>query len=107
MMVSFVAMNLITRDTDYAVRALCYMAQRPEQVVSVTDLCSQFSMPRPYLRRVLQGLARHNILKCSRGQGGGCQLRKDPSQILLADLMEVFHGKLDFTRCVFRAAVCP
>lgn len=100
-------MNLITRDTDYAVRALCYMAQRPEQVVSVTDLCSQFSMPRQYLRRVLQALARHNILESFRGHGGGFKLRKDPSQILLTELMAVFQGKFDFTRCVFRAAVCP
>ena len=99
-------MTLITRDTDYAVRALCYMAQRPEQVVSITELCSQFAMPRPYLRRVLQTLARNNILYSYRGQGGGFKLRKKPSDIMLADLMEILQGKINFTRCVFRASVC-
>ncbi len=100
-------MNLITRDTDYAVRALCFMAQNPERVVSVTDLGTRFAIPRQYLRRILQSLARHNILESSRGQGGGFKLRKHPSRILLSDLMEVFHGALDFTRCVFRSAACP
>lgn len=103
-------MNLITRDTDYAVRALCYMAQRPEQMVSVTELCSQLDLPRPYLRRVLQALAgtpRHAILESSRGKGGGFRLRKDPSSILLSDLIEVFQGKIDFTRCILRASACP
>ncbi len=100
-------MNLIMRDTDYAVRALCYMARNPEQVASVTSLGARFAIPRQYLRRILQTLARHQILESSRGQGGGFKLRKDPSRILLSDLMGVFHGALDFTRCVFRSAVCP
>ena len=103
-------MNLITRDTDYAVRALCYMAQRPKQVVSVTELCAELDMPRQYLRRILQMLARHqrnDILASYRGKGGGFQLRKDPAKILLTDLIEVFQGKTDFTRCAFRASVCP
>ena len=99
-------MNLITRDTDYAVRALCYMAQRPEQALSVTALCADSKLPRPYLRRVLQTLARHRILDSCRGQGGGFRLRKDPARIFLADLIEAFQGRIDFTRCVFRASVC-
>ena len=103
-------MNLITRDTDYAVRALCYMARRPEQVVSVTELCSELGLPRHYLRRILQMLARHrsnDILGSYRGKGGGFQLRKDPAKIFLTDLIEAFQGKTDFIRCVFRASVCP
>ena len=105
-MVSFRAMNLITRDTDYAVRALCYMARKPEQVVSVTDLCAQLDMPRPYLRRVLQTLAREHILDSFRGQGGGFRLLKAPSGIMLTDLIETFQGRIDFTRCTFRASAC-
>ena len=103
-------MNLITRDTDYAVRALCYMAQRPEQMMSVTELCSELALPRAYLRRVLQTLARskaHQILESFRGKGGGFRLRMDPAQILLSDLIEVFQGGTEFTRCVFRSSVCP
>lgn len=103
-------MNLITRDTDYAVRALCYMAQRPDQVVSVTELCSELKLPRQYLRRVLQMVARnphHPILHSYRGKGGGFQLRVAPAKILLTDLIEIFQGKTDFTRCAFRASVCP
>ena len=103
-------MNLITRDTDYAVRALCYMAKRPEQLVSVAELCSELMMPRAYLRRVLQTLARnkvHRILESFRGKGGGFKLSKAPEQILLSDLIEVFQGGTEFTRCVFRSSVCP
>lgn len=99
-------MNLITRDTDYAVRALCYMAQKPGKVVSAKELCEQFSLPKPYLRRILQSLARSGILQSRRGQGGGFELKHDPTQVRLADLMEVFQGAFDFTRCTFRASVC-
>lgn len=100
-------MNLITRDTDYAVRALCFMAQRPDETVSVTDLCSQFDLPRQYLRQVLQRLARNGILDSFRGQGGGFRLRKKSSDILLTDVIKIFQGRIDFTRCIFRGNVCP
>ena len=99
-------MNLITRDTDYAVRALCYMAQRPGHTVSVPEFCSELGLPRAYLRSVLQVLAHHRILASSRGKGGGFKLTKDPALLTLAGLMEIFQGKTDFTRCVFRASAC-
>ena len=50
-------MKLLTRDTDYAVRALLAMAGK-KSIVSVADLVAALKIPGPFLRRILQRLAR-------------------------------------------------
>ena len=100
-------MHLINRETDYAVRALCYLARHPRDIVPVARLCAEAHTPRPYLRRILQTLAKAGMLDSFRGKGGGFRLRKSVSGIRLADVMEIFQGNPDFTRCVFRNKVCP
>jgi Rrf2 family protein len=101
-------MNLITRDTDYAIRALMYLARRPtEEVVPVPVLAETLEIPRPYLRSILQTLSRHGVLKSRRGTGGGFALTQDPRKIGLADLATIFQGSIDLTRCVLRDHVCP
>ncbi len=99
-------MNLINRNTDYAVRALLYMAQRPDQVLSVTDLHTKLNVPRPYLRTILQKMAHAGILSSHRGQHGGFELNKLPETILLTDVIELFQGEVDLSECVFQGEAC-
>ena len=103
----FAEMNLINRDTDYAVRALRYLAQRPGMVLSVAELHDELSVPRPYLRSILQKLARGGILRSHRGQHGGFQLDKAPEDILLTDVMELFQGEVSMTQCMLHGEACP
>lgn len=98
--------SLINRDTDYAVRALRYLAQRDEGVVSVAEMAPELSIPRSYLRRILQELARHGVLESFRGRRGGFRLSKRPQEIILTDVIELFQGELDFAPCVFRGELC-
>ena len=91
-------MRLITKDTDYAIRALCHMAGQPAgALTSAAELCRRFDLPRPYLRRILQTLARRGILRSSRGPAGGFALAKSPARIRVADVLTVFQGALEFT----------
>lgn len=100
-------MHLINLETDYAVRALCCLARHPRAIVPVTLLCGESHTPRPYLRRILQTLAKAGILDSFRGKGGGFRLRRSASAIRLAEVTKIFQGVTDFTRCGFRNQVCP
>ncbi|MDD2598914.1 MAG: Rrf2 family transcriptional regulator [Kiritimatiellae bacterium] len=100
-------MNLINRDTDYAVRALRFLAQRPGEILSVADLHAELGIPRAYLRGILQKLARAEILRSHRGQRGGFQLNRQPATIQLLDLMELFQGDVSLTQCMFHGEACP
>ena len=100
-------MKLITRDTDYAVRALCHIACQNERIVSVSELVRKLKIPRPFLRKILQALNKFGILKSYKGSGGGFLLAKPAGKIYLTDLMSIFQGVLEINECIFKKRICP
>lgn len=100
-------MKLITRNTDYALRALFFIAKRREKIVSVSELVNALKMPRPFLRKILQVLNKKGILKSYKGKGGGFLLEKPAGKILLTDLIGIFQGPLELNECFFKKLICP
>jgi len=100
-------MKLITRDTDYAIRALCYIFKHKKKVISASDLVSELRIPRSFLRKILQKLNKKGILKSFKGQGGGFLAAKPADKIFLVDLIETFQGKVSLNECFFRKLTCP
>jgi len=100
-------MKLITRNTDYAMRALCYIAGRGTASVSAAEMVAQLKIPRPFLRKLLQTLSAEGILRSFKGQGGGFSLAKLPQDVLLADLVRIFQGTVELNECIFKKKICP
>ena len=59
-------MKLITRDTDYAVRALIFIIKQKKEVISVNKLINNLKLPRPFLRKILQVLNKKGILNSAK-----------------------------------------
>jgi Rrf2 family protein len=87
-------MKLITRDTDYALRALCFITKHKKQIVSVAQLVKELKIPRPFLRKLLQVLNKKSI-------------PKPANKIFLLDLMKIFQGPWALNECFFKKDVCP
>ncbi len=100
-------MKLITRDTDYAIRALCFVAKQKKKIVSVSELVEKLKIPRPFLRKILQILNKKGLLNSYKGQGGGFILNVLPDKIFLVDLMEIFQGPVTLNECLFKKIPCP
>ncbi len=100
-------MKLVTRDTDYAVRALCYIAGKKSGLVSVTELVSELKIPRPFLRKLLQVLGKSGIVRSTKGVGGGFRLALPVSKIKLSRLIEIFQGRFEMNDCLFKKKICP
>ena len=100
-------MKLITRNTDYAIRALCCIAGGKEEVVSADQIVKSLEMPRPFLRRILQKLNKKRFLYSYKGKGGGFALAVSPKKIIITDLMEIFQGPLKLNECTFKKNICP
>jgi Rrf2 family protein len=99
-------MNLLARDTDYAVRAILYMAQHEGALVSTADLDRDLKLPRPFMRKTLQVLQKEGYLTSVKGYKGGFRLDRKPSQIRLIDLMHVFQGEISLGDCLFKKKIC-
>ena len=100
-------MKLITRDTDYAVRALCCIAEQKQEVISADRLVKSLDMPRPFLRKILQTLTKAGLLNSSKGKDGGFTLALSPGEITLTDVMKIFQGPIKLNECTFKKNICP
>jgi Rrf2 family protein len=99
--------KLITRNTDYAVRALCCIAEQKQEVISADQLVKSLEMPRPFLRKILQTLNKEGLLNSSKGKGGGFALAVSPGKITLTDVMKIFQGPIRLNECKFKKSDCP
>ena len=104
-------MNFISRDTDYAIRALVYMHRglknTKRKVFIVEEIIKKEKLPERFLRRILQNLAKNKILRSYKGKDGGFSFLKSPSDIKLTDIIRVFQGKIDLTNCLLKGKPCP
>ena len=100
-------MKLITRNTDYAIRALANIAGRKDERVSALALAKDSGIPGPFLRRILQRLGSKGFVRSYKGIGGGFTLAKKPSYIYISDVIEVFQGRLRLNECLFKKSLCP
>ena len=100
-------MDFITRDTDYAIRALCSIVKNKQELVSVSRLVKDLKIPLPFLRGILQKLNKNGILKSYKGKGGGFKLALSPNKVSVADLIKVFQGPLKLQKHLFKRKICP
>ncbi|MCX5667084.1 MAG: Rrf2 family transcriptional regulator [Candidatus Omnitrophica bacterium] len=100
-------MKLISRNTDYAVRAVCYIARQDKKIVSVVELVKALGIPGPFLRKILQVLNKKRILISNKGSGGGFKLARKEDKIFLSELMEAFQGPFRLNECTFKKELCP
>lgn len=100
-------MKLITRDTDYALRAVCFIAKNKERLYPVSSLVKNLRIPGPFLRKLLQVLHNKGILNSFKGKGGGFSLAKPPEYIFLTDIMHIFQGEFCLNECSLGKGICP
>ena len=100
-------MKLITRNTDYAVRALCCIAEKKEEVISTDRFVKSLEMPRPFLRKILQTLTKEGLLNSSKGKNGGFSLAVSPEKITLIEVMKIFQGSIRLSEHKFKKSDCP
>ncbi len=63
-------------------------------------------MPRAYLSKLLQNLARKGFLKSYRGQEGGFVLARQARDITLLEIIEAVEGRIYFNECLIEKGLC-
>ena len=83
---------LITRASEYAILSLILISSAKNPIDSDT-LSKELSISKSFLAKILQSLAKQNILKSYKGVNGGFLLYKEPSSIKMLDVMTCVEGK--------------
>jgi Rrf2 family protein len=97
---------LVTRETDYAVRCVLYLAQDKDQVASVGEIADQMHIPKSFLAKILQRLVREGIVESIRGVNGGFRLLRSPAQITLLEVLTAIQGVAPVNSCAIDKRRC-
>jgi len=100
-------MKLITKNTDYAIRALLEIGCHKNAFISARDIARHQKIPYQYLRKILQVLIKNGMIVSKEGSRGGFHLCQDPHKIKLVDVIVMFQGPIEFSECMFRKQLCP
>src|SRR3990170_3179521 len=97
----------ITRQADYAVWAMIYLAQLgSEQRASTSQIAQEKKIPPSFLAKIVSQLSVAGLLQTSRGARGGVSLAKAPNQISLLDVVEAIDGPILLNDCVGDINAC-
>lgn len=101
-------MDLIRRDTDYALRLAAVLAcQADNKPMSAKQLSQRAAVPYPITCKLLQKLSAVKIVKSARGAQGGFGLARPASQITFGQVVAAIQGKPMIIRCLMGDFQCP
>jgi Rrf2 family protein len=97
----------ITRQADYAVRAVLHLARVGNAERSATStVAREQNIPPSFLAKIISQLSIAGLLHTSRGARGGVTLARDPKDITLLDVIEAIDGPIQLNECVGENGVC-
>ncbi len=97
----------ITRQADYAVRAVLYLAQLgDERRASTSQIAKEQQIPPSFLAKIVSQLSVAGLLQTSRGARGGVSLARTPDQISLLEVVEAIDGPILLNECVGDNGAC-
>lgn len=98
---------LFSRSTQYALQALVKVPEAcQDEYVTVTNLSDEIDVPKEFLAKIFQKLAKHGILESRRGRGGGFRLSRPPGDINIYEIVELIDGPDPMSGCIFDGKTC-
>ena len=91
---------MFSQTVEYALRAVVYLAQRHDEgPVDSGQIAKATQVPSSYLAKILQDLARTEILTSKRGVGGGFRLSRPPDDLSVLDVVTAIEPIQRITGC--------
>ena len=97
----------ITKQADYAVRAMAYLAKlKVNERAATSDIAKNQKIPPSFLAKIVSQLSVAGLLQTSRGARGGVSLARPADEISLLDVVEAIDGPILLNDCVGDNSAC-
>ena len=97
----------ITRQADYATRAVLYLARAGiDQLTPTNEVAIKQSIPSSFLSKIIAQLSIAGLLHTYRGAKGGIRLARQPQNITLLEEIEAIDGPIRLNVCVEEEGLC-
>ncbi len=95
----------LTRQTDYALRLMIYLAVAEQPLATISEVSGSFRMSRNHLMKIVHHLAQLGYLQTLRGKGGGIRLARRAQDIRIGDVVRDLEPAIPLIDC--RNPPCP
>ena len=91
---------MFSNTVEYALRAIVHLAHEAPAARTTAQIAEATRVPKDYLSKILQGLAKEGIVQTQRGVGGGVSLAKPPDELTILDVVNAVDP-------IRRYRICP
>lgn len=100
---------MYSRQTETAIAATSRLAEVYDGAttrLSVTEIAESRNLQRPFLAKILTVLSRAGLVSGTPGPGGGFMLAREPKEIRIKDIYNLFECDNTSHACPFGGGVC-
>ena len=97
----------ITKQADYAVRAMAHLAKiEPNKRAATSDIAKAQKIPPSFLAKIISQLSIAGLINTSRGAHGGVMLARPANKISMLDVVESIDGPISLNDCTLAPESC-
>ncbi|KKB86772.1 hypothetical protein VW29_00485 [Devosia limi DSM 17137] len=97
----------LTRQSNYAIRALVYCAVNQPGLSRVADIARAYGISELFLFKLIKPLVENGLIETVRGRHGGIRLGKPAADITLLETIRLTEENFALAECFEDGADCP
>tara|TARA_R110002111_G_scaffold38524_2_gene73328 strand:- start:391 stop:831 length:441 start_codon:yes stop_codon:yes gene_type:complete len=92
---------MFSKACEYGIRAVIYLwSQNTKGIkLGVKDICREIDAPEFFTAKILQSLAKQDLVSSTKGPNGGFYINEDQENMRLLDLVKAIDGDKLFKGC--------
>ncbi len=96
----------VSEATSIALHAMAMLAAFEDRMLTTQKIASTHNVSEAHLSKVLQRLARAELVQAIRGPNGGYRLLKPSGETTLQEVYEAIEGPLESSNCLLAERIC-
>ncbi len=99
---------MISNSSKYAIKAVLYLAlhSSEDDKIMVKDIAEPINVPQAYIAKLLQELAKRNLISSTRGPKGGFYLSEEDKKGNILNIVSAIDSEKKLNACILSLEHC-